>query len=79
MNAYSITNEEKQRETNIIRRILYNNEYDTSIINTLINKKQKKKKQNNNTTEDKHQKWAIFTYSTREVRKITKLFRDTNI
>jgi hypothetical protein len=32
-------------------------------------------------TEDKHQKikWAIFTYSTNGVRKITKLFRDTHI
>jgi hypothetical protein len=39
----------------------------------------KQKKRQNNTPEDKYQKWAIFTYSTKEVRKITKLFRDTHI
>jgi hypothetical protein len=32
-------------------------------------------------TEDKHQilKWATFTYNTKQVRNITKLFRDTHI
>jgi hypothetical protein len=77
VNTYPITNEEKLRETNIIKSILCNNEYNANIIDTLIHKKQKKRQ--NNTPEDKHQKWAIFTYSTKEVRKITKLFRDAHI
>jgi hypothetical protein len=75
VNTYPITKEGKQTETNIIKNILYN-EYDINIIDTLIHKKQKKKQ--NNMLEDKYQKWAIFTYNTKEVRKIAKLFRDTH-
>jgi hypothetical protein len=46
----------KLRETNIIKSILCNNEYNTNIVDTLIHKKQKKKQ--NNTTEDKAQKMS---------------------
>jgi hypothetical protein len=52
----------------------------TNITSTkAINKRPKPKKRNAcaNTQQQKI-KWATFTYSGKEVRKITKLFRDTN-
>jgi hypothetical protein len=77
VNTHSITTEGKQIEKNTIKNILYNNEYDVNITDKLTQKQQKQ----NTMTEDKHQKikWAIFTYNTKEVRKITKLLRDTHI
>jgi hypothetical protein len=76
INTYPITKEGKQIEKNTFKNILYN-EYDLNIIDKLTQKQQKQ----NTMTEEKHQKikWAVFTYNTKEVRKITKLFRDTHI
>ncbi|PNF32639.1 hypothetical protein B7P43_G15497 [Cryptotermes secundus] len=63
--TYPITEKRKQTEKNTIKNILHNNGYDTNII-----------KRSNQT---KRKKWAIFTYSTKEVTKITKLFKVTQI
>jgi hypothetical protein len=59
---------------NTIRSILHNNQYN-------INKRNKRPKKKNaqNDTQQQKAKWATFTYNGKEVRKITKLFRDTQI
>jgi hypothetical protein len=73
---YPITNETKDTETNTIRNILRNNEYYTRAISKLP----PPKKQNTQLDSQNHKtKWATFTYSGKEVKKVTNLFRDTNI
>jgi hypothetical protein len=74
INTYPLTKEGKQTEINTTKSILHNKEYDINIIDKLTQKNQKKEQ--NTMTEDKYQKvkWATFTYNTKEVRKITKLF-----
>jgi hypothetical protein len=54
---------------------LRNNEYDIKAINKLC----PRKKETQVNSHDQKTKCATFTYSGREVRKITNLFRDTNI
>jgi hypothetical protein len=75
---YPITEKAKEVEKNIIKNILRNNEYDTKLISKLPS--QKNQKQNRN-VDSQHQKtkWVTFTYNSKEVRGITKLFRDTKI
>jgi len=64
----SATNKEK--ENNTIELILYNNKYDNSILKkfTAIKKK--------NTPETK---WAKFTYGSKEITFINKLFENTTL
>jgi hypothetical protein len=54
---------------------LRNNEYDMKAINKLP----PRKKETQVDSHDQKTKWATFIYSGREVRKVTNLFRDTNI
>jgi hypothetical protein len=54
---------------------LRNNEYDIKAINKLP----PWKKETQVNSHDQKTKWVTFTYSGREVRKVTNLFRDTNI
>jgi hypothetical protein len=63
---------------NIIKDTLHNNKYNTNQI--MKHPAAQKQKQNTN-TDPQHQKpkWATFTYSRKETRKITKLFKDTKI
>jgi hypothetical protein len=56
--------------------VLHNNEYDTKLINKLPSQKKTKTKQKYQLTKTK---WVTFTYNNKDVRGITKLFRDTNI
>jgi hypothetical protein len=70
LHAYPITKEGKDAEINSIKNILRNNEYDIEAINKLP--PQKKNTQTN--LHNQKTKWATFTYSGREVRKITNLF-----
>jgi hypothetical protein len=61
---------------NNIKSILRNNEYDTN----LIRKMPTQKKQNTHIdSQDQKIKWVTFTYSVKETRIITKLFRDTRL
>jgi hypothetical protein len=72
MTTYPISTEQKQNETRIINTILRNNGY-TSYT------KSYKKKTPSNTTPKETRKWATFSYIGKEVRTITKLFRNTEI
>jgi hypothetical protein len=72
MNTYDLKDSDKVNEHTIIKQILHNNGYDTSVMTRLNNKKEPTTKQNKN-------KWAKFTYIGKETKFITKLFKDSNI
>jgi len=71
-NTYPTTTNSKQKEQHIITQILQNNHYDHDIL-----KKPKYKKHNGE--ENTKKRWAKFTYTGKETRYITKLFRKSNI
>jgi hypothetical protein len=70
---YMTTPEDKQQENKIINHILQVNKY-----NTIPKMKQKKQKNHEDTHSNITIKWARFTYTGRETRVITKLFRHTH-
>jgi hypothetical protein len=74
LHAYPITNEAKIKELNIKNTL--HNKYN---INLDIKQHKKHNKIKNNDPQHQKTKWAIFTCSRKETRKITKLFRDTDI
>jgi hypothetical protein len=63
----------KQKEKHIIDHILRNNNYDSTSINTRKNRSMKNRSRTQKT------KWAKFTYTGRETRFITKLFKPFDI
>jgi hypothetical protein len=65
-------------EKNTIKNILHNNEYVTSLIEKPINQS---KQRTDTHTDPQNQKikWVTFTYYGKETRKITKIFRDTEL
>ncbi|PNF39362.1 hypothetical protein B7P43_G18159, partial [Cryptotermes secundus] len=71
INTYKLTNEGKIKEEGIITRILVNNEYSTYA------RDHNTKPPNNNTPQK--DKWTKFTYFGPSIRRITKLFHNTNI
>ena len=76
--TYPITRKAKDTEMNTIQNILYNNEYDIKLTSNIPpHKKQKENTQDN--SQQQKTKWVTFTYSGKEVRKVTKLFRDAEI
>jgi len=72
MSTYEVSPENKQRERRTIQQILSNNKYDPSIIKEI---KHKMKDQ----AQDVKIKWAKFTYIGREIRFITKAFKNTKV
>jgi hypothetical protein len=76
VHSYPTTKEAKEIELNTIRGILLNNQYN---INESIKRPKPKQRNAHTDTQEQKTKWATFTYSGKEVRKITKLFRDTQI
>jgi hypothetical protein len=74
---YPITEKAKDTEMTTIKNILENNKYNTNIITTLSTKKNKQKILGN--PEKQKIKWATFSYIGKETRKITKIFRNTNL
>jgi hypothetical protein len=73
---YYITKEAKEKQRNIIQEILHNNEYSKN----LSTRQPNQHKHNKNTyKQKKKKKGAIFTYSGKETKNITKLFKETQI
>jgi hypothetical protein len=70
--TYPISIEHKHKEALIINTILRNNGYTPRT-------QPHTKKFPSNTIQKEPKKWAAFTYTGKEVRAITKLFRDTEI
>jgi hypothetical protein len=73
-----MTRKAKAIERNIIKNILHNNEYDTSLIEKPLNQG-KQRKDTHTDPRNQKIKWVTFTYYGKETRKITKLFRDTKL
>jgi hypothetical protein len=73
---YPRTKEAKETERNIIQDIFHSNAY----IKNLSTRHSDQQKHNKN-TDRQHQKtkWAIFTYSGKERKKIAKLFKEMQI
>jgi hypothetical protein len=79
-----ITKQSKQKEWETIVSIARNNGYPITEIQNLktkIKKKQKQEQQQSlqNETAKPKQKWAIFTYHSPLIRKITNLFKQTQL
>jgi hypothetical protein len=77
LHTYPITKKSKQTEENTIQNTLQKNKYNTNLLDISLSQPQKQ----NTHKEPKHQKtkWAMFTYCGKEVRQITKLFKNTQI
>jgi hypothetical protein len=72
MNACLLSPKKWQKENTRVQQILKNNEYNTKIPENLF--KKEKPKQNTNKIQ-----WAKFTYTGKETRAVTKVFKNTNI
>jgi hypothetical protein len=74
LHTYPLTTEAKQTETHTTKDILQRNEYNANLTETVPSQLQKR-----NTREEPKQKtkWTTFTYCCREVRQITKIFKNT--
>jgi hypothetical protein len=77
MNSSHISNNKrsKGKELNIVKDTPHNNEY-----NMNLGVRHPNQHKNNKNTDPQHQKtkWATFTYSGKETKKITKVFKETN-
>jgi hypothetical protein len=75
MNTYPISKENQNHELQNIKTILQNNNYPP---HTYINTKTR---MNINTTPSTtlKQKWSAFTYTSRETKTITRLFKNNNL
>jgi hypothetical protein len=77
LNTYQISKEAKEKELNIIKHTLHNN---YNIYKIMKHPDPQKQKQNINTDPQYWKpKCSTFTYSGKETRKITQLFKDTKI
>ena len=73
INTYDIGHAEKQKETEILKQIFYNNKLHNSTFSRIRNSKTKPD------SENQRKIWAKFTYVGKETRRITKLFKNINL
>ena len=73
IDTYDIGHAEKQRETEILKHIICNNTFHTSILSRIRNNKTKLD------SENQRKRRARFTYIRKEKRRITMLFKNTNV
>ena len=71
MNKYYLSTTNKEKERKIIKHVLQEYKYDTSIIDIPLKTKNFKTKTRS--------KWAKFTYAGKETKLITKLFKNTSV
>jgi hypothetical protein len=78
-----ITKESKQQEWKTILTIARNNGFPTHIIHNLKKKLKAKKQQQQQkpptSTAQHGKKWVVFTYHSPLIRKVTNLFKQTNL
>jgi len=77
MLSLPITEERRQTEWETIQTIAQNNSFPNAYIARLKTKIQHKS--HIRTTKNENKKWATFTYHSPKVRKLTNLFKHTNI
>jgi len=73
INTYSLDHTEKQTETNVVKQIVGNNKFDTSILSRINGEKTKRER------DSQKGRWAKFTYCGKETRLVMKLFKNTNV
>jgi hypothetical protein len=78
LHTLSLNTNNKNEELNTIINIGLNNGYKKEDILHLHNKVKNRKNILDDTTQKQH-KWISFTYAGHYIRKVTKLFKDTNI
>jgi hypothetical protein len=71
--TYPITEQNKQKEKDVIEHILRNNNYSRMTLNTRPHRRVRQDEH------QQHQKWAKFTYMGTETRFITKLFQKAGL
>jgi hypothetical protein len=69
MNSYHLNAKNKREERDAIKHILIANKYDASIVDTTPKIRNKK--------ENEGKIWAKFTYTGKETKSITKLFKNS--
>ena len=75
----SIMEQSKQQEWKIVFEIARKNGFPTHIIHDLKKKMITKKQKQNITTTQRNKKWITFTYHSPLIRRITNLFKQTNL
>ena len=79
---YTLNNENKEKEYNPIQQILHVNKFKTHHLNNVVSKlKTKSHTQQTDEIQDARTpfKWATFTYTGKQTKHITKLFKNTNL
>jgi hypothetical protein len=74
-----LTKEERTHEWNIIQNMARNNNFPNRLITNLKQIEPNTKQQQPEKKENTNKKWATFTYYNSTVRKITNLFKHTDI
>jgi len=80
MYSLPLTMERQQTEWKTMQAIAQNNNFPRKLTTNLkIQKQHKKIHQKRDKDENKTKKWAIFTYHSPKIRKLSNLFKHTNI
>ena len=81
MHSLPLTSERKQKEWTIIQNIAQNNNFPHTLIQKLNSQLQHGHNYNRNNNTDRNRKitWTTFTHYNPLVRKITNLFKHTNV
>jgi hypothetical protein len=78
MQSLPLTIERQQTEWNTIKTMAQNNNFPEKFItNVKVQTKQQKVHQTQD--KDENKKWSTFTYYSPKIRKLTNLFKHTNI
>jgi hypothetical protein len=79
MQSLPLTTERQQPEWKKIKSIAQSNNFPDTIITELKSQLQQKTHQTHDNEENKNKKWAVFTYYSPRIRKLTNLFKHTDI
>jgi hypothetical protein len=78
MLSLPLTEDKRQTEWETIKTIAHNNNYPAKCI-TKLKTQMQNKTPTTNTNDNISKKWATFTYHSPKIRKITNLFKQTNV
>jgi polynucleotide 5'-kinase involved in rRNA processing len=74
LHTHLITKLSKKKELNIIKYTVQNNKYNINEVTKHPNPRER-----NVNSQHRETKWATFTHNGKETRKITKLFKETQL
>jgi hypothetical protein len=77
INTYPLSQTNKNLKVNIINQIAHENGYNNK--STQIQRKVNTMTEDNDKKTNTQEKWATFTYVSKQTKYITKMFKDTNI